>query len=80
MVVTIDLTGTTQLNCSLLIVSVIAILLPVAFHQIVGGDVPISEEAPAILSFSRGVRVYCHPTLVLRNRIDTRLTSVRFPS
>ncbi|EPT00708.1 hypothetical protein FOMPIDRAFT_150496 [Fomitopsis schrenkii] len=49
--------STTQLNCSLLIVSVIAILLPAAFHQVVGGDIPISEEGPAVLSFSRGVAV-----------------------
>ena len=54
----LGLTGTTQLNCSLLIVSVIAILLPAAFHQVVGGNVPIGEEAPAVLSFSRGVRAY----------------------
>ena len=73
MVVTIDLTGTTQLNCSLLIVSVIAILLPVAFHQIVGGDVPISEEAPAILSFSRGVRAYSHPIRAANSGLSSRM-------
>ena len=55
-----ETTGTTQLNCSLLIVSVIAILLPAAFHQVVGGDIPVDEEAVAVLSFSRGVRDRCH--------------------
>lgn len=54
----LGLTGTTQLNCSLLIVSVIAILLPAAFHQVVGGNIPIDEESPAVLGFSRGVRTY----------------------
>ncbi|KAL6299872.1 calcium/proton exchanger [Sparassis latifolia] len=44
----------TQLNSSLLIVSVIAVLLPAAFHLSAGPEIPDPEEGRDILSFSRG--------------------------
>jgi len=45
--------GATQLNTTLLTISVIAVLLPAAFHFSVAGQ--LGEEAHAILAVSHGV-------------------------
>lgn len=47
----------TQLNASLLTVSVIAVLLPAAFHEVAGAEIPDPIEGREILSFSRGAAV-----------------------
>jgi len=47
----------TQLNSSLLTVSVIAVLLPAAFHEVAGAQIPDPLEGKEILSFSRGAAV-----------------------
>lgn len=49
------LTGSTQLNSSLLTVSVIAVLLPAAFHFAAGADIPDTIESGDILAVSHGV-------------------------
>ncbi|KAH9928627.1 Sodium/calcium exchanger protein-domain-containing protein [Fomitopsis serialis] len=46
-----------QLNSSLLTVSVIAVLLPAAFHEVAGSIIPDDKEGPDVLSFSRGAAV-----------------------
>ncbi len=51
------LVGSTQLNSSLLTVSVIAVLLPAAFHFVAGAQIVDSIEGPEILSLSHGVSV-----------------------
>lgn len=48
-------TGSTQLNSSLLTVSVIAVLLPAAFHFAAGADIPDTIESGDILAVSHGV-------------------------
>ena len=49
--------GSTQLNSSLLTLSVIAVLLPAAFHFTITSDtIPDPEEAGDILAVSHGVR------------------------
>ncbi|KAI0925980.1 hypothetical protein AcW1_008265 [Taiwanofungus camphoratus] len=47
----------TQLNSSLLTVSVIAVLLPAAFHLSAGAETPDQKEAEDYLSFSRGAAI-----------------------
>ena len=47
--------SSTQLNSSLLTVSVIAVLLPAAFHFTAGGDIPDESEGRDILAVSHGV-------------------------
>ncbi|KAH9914793.1 Calcium/proton exchanger [Amylocystis lapponica] len=47
----------TQLNSSLLTVSVIAVLLPAAFHLSAGSEIPDPQEGKDILSFSRGASI-----------------------
>ncbi|PCH42265.1 calcium/proton exchanger [Wolfiporia cocos MD-104 SS10] len=47
----------TQLNSSLLTISVIAVLLPAAFHLVAGQYIPDNIEGPEILSFSRGAAI-----------------------
>ena len=60
------MTGATQLNSSLLTVSVIAVLLPAAFHFAVGQQTPDSTEIPDILSVSRAVRIpFSAPVLAI---------------
>ena len=51
------LTGVTQLNSSLLTISVIAVLLPAAFHFALDGTISESTEAKDILAVSHGVRI-----------------------
>ncbi|KAI0075242.1 calcium/proton exchanger [Panus rudis PR-1116 ss-1] len=46
-----------QLNSTLLTISVIAILLPAAFHFVAGADIVDSTEGPEILSVSHGVAI-----------------------
>ena len=48
-------TGVTQLNSSLLIISVIAVLLPAAFHVAAGAQIPDGVETKDILAVSHGV-------------------------
>ena len=52
------LTGVTQLNSSLLIISVIAVLIPAAFHFSAGAEIKDPQEARDILAVSHGVRSY----------------------
>ncbi|KZT73155.1 calcium/proton exchanger [Daedalea quercina L-15889] len=47
----------TQLNSSLLTISVIAVLLPAAFHEVAGSIIPDDQEGPDVLSFSRGAAI-----------------------
>ncbi|KAI9061033.1 calcium/proton exchanger [Trametes sanguinea] len=48
----------TQLNSSLLIISVIAVLIPAAFHLVADSSIQDPKEASDILSVSRGVCLY----------------------
>lgn len=50
------LTGVTQLNSTLLMMSVIALLIPAAFHFTAGEQIEDPTEAKDILSVSHGVR------------------------
>ena len=58
-----NFSGATQLNSSLLTVSVIAVLLPAAFHFAAGADIEDPQEARDILAVSHGVS---HAVLSLR--------------
>jgi len=49
--------GAIQLNSSLLTLSVIAVLLPAAFHFVAGGQISDDVEGADILAVSRGVSV-----------------------
>ncbi|THH02801.1 hypothetical protein EW026_g119 [Hermanssonia centrifuga] len=49
--------SSTQLNSSLLTVSVIAVLLPAAFHFVAGAQIVDSIEGPEILSLSHGAAI-----------------------
>lgn len=68
-----------QLNSSLLTISVIAVLLPGAFHMALQGQPAYSELSTDynILKTSHGVRVRC---LEMRKIILTPLLSSRLPS
>lgn len=48
--------GVTQLNSSLLMMSVIALLIPAAFHFTAGEMIEDPQEAVDILAVSHGVR------------------------
>ena len=48
-------TGATQLNSSLLTISVIAVLLPAAFHFTADSAIPDDKESKDILAVSHGV-------------------------
>lgn len=52
---TILATGASQLNSSLLTISVIAVLLPAAFHFAAGADIQDPQEGREILAVSHGV-------------------------
>ena len=53
-------TGVTQLNSSLLTISVIAVLLPAAFHTAAGAEIPDDRESKDILAVSHGVSlIFC---------------------
>lgn len=54
--------GATQLNSSLLTVSVIAVLLPAAFHFTAGAQIQDPQEGREILSVSHGVGAGLFPT------------------
>ncbi|EJF64654.1 calcium/proton exchanger [Dichomitus squalens LYAD-421 SS1] len=49
--------GVVQLNSSLLIISVIAVLLPAAFHTAAGAQIPDGPEAKDILAVSHGAAI-----------------------
>jgi len=49
--------GAIQLNSSLLTLSVIAVLLPAAFHFVAGGQISDDVEGADVLAVSRGVSV-----------------------
>jgi Ca2+:H+ antiporter len=49
------MTGSTQLNSSLLTISVIAVLLPAAFHFAAGAEIPDPQEENDILAVSHAV-------------------------
>lgn len=57
----VHLTGVTQLNSSLLTISVIAVLLPAAFHTAAGAQIPDDLESKEILAVSHGVSPICLP-------------------
>ena len=48
-------TGVTQLNSSLLTISVVAVLLPAAFHFVAGENIDDPKESREILAVSHGV-------------------------
>jgi len=62
------LTGATQLNSSLLAISVFAVLLPAAFHLAANPQLDDADEGHDILAVSHGVR-----TLYLSNNQDVRM-------
>ncbi|KAI0346126.1 Calcium/proton exchanger [Trametopsis cervina] len=49
--------GAVQIQSSLLILSVVAVLLPAAFHFVAGNDIPDSTEGREILSVSHGAAI-----------------------
>ncbi|KAJ3565778.1 hypothetical protein NP233_g7422 [Leucocoprinus birnbaumii] len=49
--------GAVQLNSSLLLISVIAVLLPAAFHFVAGGQISDDKEGREILAVSRGTAI-----------------------
>jgi Ca2+:H+ antiporter len=53
--------SSTQLNSSLLTISVIAVLLPAAFHTALNGNTAIAVEASDILKVSHGVSCFFNP-------------------
>ena len=50
-----SLLGAVQIQSSLLILSVVAVLLPAAFHFVAGDQINDAQEGPWILSVSHGV-------------------------
>ena len=66
--------GAVQLNSSLLIVSVIAILLPTAFHFTAGDQIDDPKEGRDILAVSHGVR-FIPTNRAHRNNTDTTCIS-----
>ena len=65
-------TGVTQLNSSLLTISVIAVLLPAAFHTAAGAEIPDDQESKDILAVSHGVSLICLPASCISGCIRYR--------
>ncbi|KAI0688401.1 Sodium/calcium exchanger protein-domain-containing protein [Cytidiella melzeri] len=83
-----------QIQSSLLILSVVAVLLPAAFHFVAGDQLPDNQEGPDILSVSHGValillfvygcylvfQLYSHTHIYDEDRVDgDRAKSTPYP-
>jgi Ca2+:H+ antiporter len=72
-------TGVTQLNSSLLAISVIAVLLPAAFHFSVSGQTPSDPSAGGLSNFMEGVDILhvshgvCHHVSIVAMKVLTCL-------